>query len=490
MKRQKEKGRGRKRKSTDPPPSPISQCVNEDSSQQATLTQSSSGKFIPNFSKKTRPSGIKPSQTVTSQQCSSEEKIMGIGDTSDVSLQYSSLSDVNYLFFHSQPTAIDSSSSPSNINVVTCQSDEKMDESSLAETTPQKILPAINSDDVAIDNQATGSGQTKEQPLASSNKTIDVRNLAENGSIDEQVTQRDNAVMMDCQDDNSLNLSQGQHLNTVTAVLPTRKEEQKNVDCSETEEAIDSAKTDESHGRTADETDLARVQSRVSSEPVHDHNGNDKEQSVHVHAGDPLGCVDPLMEPPLIIETKDSSDVPLHPSTSLSNTQITPIVIDDTDTNNQSFASSSQSCNNQTPNKSSQLLGIDKESSVETPASGDLMGLPLSLEAGHLTTVGEDGIGVVAVQQLDDSLTLQDIEDMYTDFDDFNVEPVNASIKHVYTKIDPFSNRASHATPVKPIYPPPTIQQDSTPHAVHNITAVPPATLRWFDTNMNDLCSV
>ena len=91
MKSQKEKGRGRKRKSNDSPPSPISQCVNEDSSQQAVLanlTQSSSGKFIPNFSKKTRPSDIKSSQTVTSQQCSSEEKIIGIGDTSNVSLHF------------------------------------------------------------------------------------------------------------------------------------------------------------------------------------------------------------------------------------------------------------------------------------------------------------------------------------------------------------------------------------------------------------------
>ena len=411
----------------------------------------------------------------------------------------------NYLSFcHSQThTAVDSCSCPTDISVVTCQSDENIDESSLAETTLQRILPAthtINSDDVAIDSQDSTGRQMKEQP-ASSNQTINVRNLAENESIDKQVTQRDNAaVMMDCQDDKSLNLSQGQHLNTVT--VPTGNEEQKNVDCSEAEEAaIDSAKTDDSHCTTADETDVARIQSScVSSEPaVHDHNSNDKEQSVHVHVGGSLSCVDP-MEPsnkPLVtIETKDSIEVPSHFSTSLSNTHINPIIIDDTNTDNQlcqTFDASSQSCNNQTPNKSSQLLSIDKESSVETPASDDLMGLPLSLEDRHLTTVGDDGIGVVAVQQLDDSLTLQDIEDMYMDFDDFNVElvqQVNAPIKHVYTKIDPFNNRASHAIPTKPIYPPPTTQQASMPHAVHNITAVPSAMLRWFDTNMHDLCSV
>lgn len=51
----------------------------------------------------------------------------------------------------------------------------------------------------------------------------------------------------------------------------------------------------------------------------------------------------------------------------------------------------------------------------------------LSLESRQenimLTTVGEDGIGELALQQLDDSLTLQDIDDMYLDLDDFNAFP-------------------------------------------------------------------
>ena len=69
-------------------------------------------------------------------------------------------------------------------------------------------------------------------------------------------------------------------------------------------------------------------------------------------------------------------------------------------------------------------------------------------DTDHVTTMGEDGIGEIAVQQLDDSLTFEDMEDMYLDFDDFNTKPVeqvHKPVKHVSncsdTNLNPdFSN--------------------------------------------------
>ena len=108
------------------------------------------------------------------------------------------------------------------------------------------------------------------------------------------------------------------------------------------------------------------------------------------------------------------------------------------------------------------------------------VGTPLSLTPQRVTTVGEDGIGEVALQQLEDSLTLQDIEDMYLDFDDFNPHLVK---QVVYTPIKPTiqtltetahqdATKQVPAKPVKPVYRPESSQQ-------YDMSLVPAMGQQW-----------
>ena len=125
----------------------------------------------------------------------------------------------------------------------------------------------------------------------------------------------------------------------------------------------------------------------------------------------------------------------------------------------ESMHKNSQSVNSCSPlSETCDHHGNDEESTATFQSQSDKKCLPektsdhhhddINSHVDHVTTMGEDGIGEVAMQQLDDSLSFEDMEDMYLDFDQFTTKPVEQvyiPVKPVYTNtID------TNSKPVKP----------------------------------------